>query len=78
MCHFPHRRQRQTSAEETPVTASELRAALAILHWSQREAALKLQVAPRLFRYWCSGSAKHPIPTVAALAIELLLDQHKA
>lgn len=55
------------------MTATELRAALQTLGWSQRQAAYELQVAPRLMRYWCAGSEHHPIPTVAALAIERLL-----
>ena len=59
------------------MTATELRQALSTLGWSQREAAHQLQVAPRLQRYWAAGDERYPIPTVAALAIERLLEQHK-
>ena len=59
------------------MTSDELRQALAALGWTQREAAHRLQVAPRLMRYWAAGDERYPIPTVAVLAIERLLEQHK-
>ena len=57
------------------MTANELRAAIATLGWSQREAAHQLDVSPRLVRYWAAGDPRHPIPRVAELALAHLLSE---
>lgn len=55
------------------MTANELRDALDRLHWSQREAAHELEIAPRLFRYYAAGDPRFPIPNVVSYAIKYLL-----
>ncbi len=55
------------------MTATELRDALDRLHWSQREAAHQLEIAPRLLRYWAAGDERYPIPAVAAYALKWLM-----
>lgn len=51
------------------MTANELRDALDRLHWSQREAAHQLEIAPRLLRYYAAGDERYPIPNVVRDAI---------
>lgn len=55
------------------MTADDLREALDTLGWSQREAAHRLEVAPRLLRYWASADPRFPIPAVAEYALKWLL-----
>lgn len=42
---------------------------------SQRAAARALDIDERTMRYWCSGS--RPVPYMAILALERLVDQQK-
>jgi len=51
----------------------ELRALIAQLGWSQREAAEALEVDTRTMRYWCA--ANPPAPLMAILALKHLLSE---
>ena len=56
------------------MNATELREALATLGLSQRAAANRLDISPRLMRYFCAGDPRYPIPRVVELALERLLE----
>ena len=55
------------------MNTQEFRDALHTLGWSQRDAAHKLEVAPRLVRYWAAGDYRYPIPAVVVIALRALV-----
>ena len=53
------------------MTATELRAALARLDWSQSQAARELDIPERMFRYYAAG--RYPCPRYLELSLAYLL-----
>jgi transcriptional regulator with XRE-family HTH domain len=54
----------------------ELRSLISLLGISQREAAERLEVTPRLMRYWAASNPPPPLMAIYALQHLLTLDRN--